>query len=138
VRSRGPDRAGPDPLPHPSLYASGEPTRNSATPIVVNGHGHTLTETCAGNSALVQEGEGAVTLSDLTVTGGDGDEGGALFTNGPATITGSVIRGNHAGSEGGGVLSEGTITVTHSLISDNTSGNSGAGSGFILCGTTKC
>ena len=109
--------------------ASGEPTRNSSTAIVVNGNGHTLTQTCPGDSALGQQGDGTVTLTDITVTGGDGPDGGALDTTGNVVITRATLTGNNAASEGGAVHANGSgvVDVTDSAISDNTSGNSGGG-----------
>jgi predicted outer membrane repeat protein len=108
---------------------SGEPTRNSSTAIVVNGNGHTLTQTCSGDSVLRQQGDGTVTLTDITLTGGDGGNGGALDTTGNVVITRSTLTGNNAESEGGAIEADGSgvVDVTDSTISDNTSGNSGGG-----------
>ncbi len=108
---------------------SGEPTRNSSTAIVVNGNGHTLTQTCAGDSVLRQEGTGTVTLTDITLTGGDGGAGGALNTAGNVVVTRSTLTGNHVESEGGAIQTdgEGTVDVTDSVIAGNSSLGSGGG-----------
>ena len=107
---------------------TGAATRNSTTAIVVNGNGHTLTQTCASDGVLVQQGTGTVTLTDITVTGGDSnDMGGALSTTGNVAITRSTITGNHAESEGGAIhtFGGGTVDVTDSALTGNTSGGSG-------------
>jgi len=110
---------------------SGEPTRSSTTAITLNGNGHTLTQTCAGDRVLEQQDSGMVTLSNITVTGGDADgDGGALDTPGDVVVTGSVIAGNASNSEGGAFEVNGDLSVTGSLISDNTA----AGSGGAIAG----
>ena len=95
-----------------------------------------------------------VTLSGLTLTGGDGadsatgsgrygDDGGAVQSFENLTITGSTIRDNAAGNggfsgsggfgggggRGGGVFSFGTLTITDSTVTGNVSGDGGNGDG---------
>lgn len=119
---------------------SGLPSRNSSTPITVDGHGFTLQQTCAGDGVLDQQGSGAVTLANITITGGDdtggSDGGGALHTFGDVTVTDSTLTGNHTDNEGGAIETDsgGAVTLTRSTISANTAGGSGGGiaaQGFI-------
>ena len=107
--------------------ASGEPTRNSTTAIVVNGNGHTLAQTCAADRVAEQQDTGAITFSDITVTGGKGGSGGAVDTQGDLTVTGSTFTANTSSSEGGAIHATGAVTVTGSAITDNTSSGSGGG-----------
>ncbi len=86
---------------------SGEPTRSSSTAIVVNGNGHTLTQTCAGDSVLGPAGRRDVTLTDITVTAVTEAGGGALNTIGNVVITRSMLTGNHVESEGGAMQTTG-------------------------------
>ena len=70
-----------------------------------------------------------VTLSGMTLTGGNGDNGGAI-ENDTATLTviESTISGNSAAVDGGGLRNaRGTLTVTGSTISGNTAGDDGGG-----------
>ncbi len=107
---------------------SGEPTRNSATAIMVNGNGHTLSQTCAGDRVAEQQSSGAITFSDITVTGGTGTgSGGAVDTQGDLTITSSTFTGNTASGEGGAIEAEGAVTISGSAVTDNTSTGSGGG-----------
>ena len=74
---------------------------------------------------------GDLTLSDLTVTGGTegtGGGGGIRFdSNGTVALTDSTVSGN-SGLDGGGIYADlGTVTLTDSTISGNTSGSRGGG-----------
>ena len=62
-----------------------------------------------------------VTISGLTLTGGDtGFNGGAIRTRENLTVTSSVITGNAVTSNGGGIYSTfGTLTVLNSTIRRN-------------------
>jgi predicted outer membrane repeat protein len=113
--------------------SSGLPSRDSSTPITVDGHGFTLTQTCAGDGVLDQAGTGAVTLNDITITGGDDtagtDGGGALHTFGDVTVNGSTLTGNHTDNEGGAIETENeaTATLNQSTVAGNSAGGSGGG-----------
>ncbi len=106
----------------------GESLRNTSNPIVVDGHGHTLSQSCAFDRVLVQVDVGDVTLQNITVTGGDADgDGGALVTSGDVTVTDSTIADNQASGEGGAIDTQrnGALTVLRSTFSGNESGGSG-------------
>ncbi len=93
-----------------------------------------------------------VTLSGLTLTGGDvtaggaisnaenltildswivansGNFGGGVVSSGTLSVVGSTISGNKASSGGGGINSSGTATIVNSTISGNdATGTSGGG-----------
>jgi Putative pectate lyase-like adhesive domain len=110
---------------------SGAPFRNSGNPITVDGAGHTLEQTCPDNQVMSSHGAGAVTLQNITLTGGHAtgiaNVGGALFANGDLTVTNSTITHNQADSSGGGLIANGTMTVRDSTISGNRAGGNGAG-----------
>jgi CSLREA domain-containing protein len=75
--------------------------------------------------------EGALTISNSTLSGNSADSpGGAIYNGGTATISGSTLSGNSAISTsggataseyepGGGIANDGTLTVTNSTFSDN-------------------
>jgi len=75
------------------------------------------------------------TLSGFTVTGGKGDQGGALQNNGTLTLTGMTFTSNHATLNGGAIFntSGNTVTMTGCLIGSNTT--AGAGGGVFNQGT---
>ena len=71
-----------------------------------------------------------VTLSGLTISGGDGVAsasssatwnhfGGALLNHGTLTVSSCTVSGSSAWNEGGGIFSDKTLTVSHSTISGN-------------------
>src|SRR5262245_35497983 len=80
-----------------------------------------------------------VTLSDLTITNGNGvgnnpltmdhnGLGGGVLNFGSLTITNSTLAGNSA-YDGGGVLSFGSLTVAGSTLSGNSASHGGGGIG---------
>ena len=114
------------------LAGDGTALRTLATPIVVDGHGHSITQTCTtgtNNGVLTQNGNGAVTLQNLTITGGNAGNGGGVldFGSDGLTITNSTISGNHSVNDAAGVLSVGTLTVTNSTITGNSTTAFGGG-----------
>jgi pectate lyase-like protein len=104
-------------------------TRNSGTALVVNGDGHTVTQTCAtGSSGVFQQlGSGGLTFESITVTGGHTDAGGGgIFGNGAVTLTNSTVNGNTVvGAAAGGVFSDGAMSLTNSTVSGNSSDSGG-------------
>ena len=82
--------------------------RTSANALTLDGGGHTLTQACANNRVMTGGGAGALTLQNITVTGGDVDGfgGGVLWEVG-VVVQSSTITGNSATEEGGGLLAGG-------------------------------
>ncbi len=57
----------------------GDPMRESARPVLLDGHGHTLRQTCFEKRLLRQDGTGFVELRNVTLTrGGSDGPGGAV------------------------------------------------------------
>jgi predicted outer membrane repeat protein len=108
--------------------------RSSATALTVDGNGHTLT-LCnnAGIGVLEQEGIGALTFQNVTVTGGTATagSGGAIFTFGAVTVTNSTFSTNAAPAGGGAIFAAGAVTVTSSTFSGNAA-PAGASGGAIF------
>jgi CSLREA domain-containing protein len=86
-----------------------------------------------------------VTISGMTISNGNADDGGgggiSNEDNGTLTVTDSTISGNSTDSSGGGIDNngDGTLTVTGSTISGNTAGvgsNFGDGGGINTFTTT--
>ena len=140
----------------------GDLDRVDGAPLVIEGAGHTLTQSCAGESVLEFEGTNDVTINDLTITGGNktGLGGGIYFRDGTLDVNdstlvdnqatgsggaingdfadirieGSTISGNSANNTGG-VYSNGLIVLINSTVTGNTSNNNTggvAGADFIL------
>jgi hypothetical protein len=112
----------------------GQALRNSSTPITVNGNGHTVRQTCAGQRVLDQTGSAAISLDGVTITGGTtpaAANGGGIRApgGGTVTLTNSTVTGNTAGGNGGGVAAAGAVTVTNSTVSGNTASVNGGGVG---------
>ncbi len=60
-------------------------------------------------------------LSNGTLTGGYGGDGGGIHNEGISNLTNVIIVGNTANDRGGGISNYGTLTMTGGTISDNTS-----------------
>lgn len=73
-----------------------------------------------GQVITVTEGS-MINLSNGTLTGGWGGDGGAIRNSGIASLTNVNITGNHANDRGGGISNSGTLVMTDCTISGNTS-----------------
>jgi hypothetical protein len=102
--------------------------RTSANPITLDGAGHTLTQGCANNRVMRGAGLGALTLQDITVTGGDSPgSGGGVDWAVDVTVVNAHLTENHSEASGGGVHAEGSVVVTGSTFTSNTADDSGGG-----------
>jgi Chlamydia polymorphic membrane protein (Chlamydia_PMP) repeat len=109
---------------------TGVAIRNSANALTLDGHGHTITQQCANNGVLQQDGSGAVTLNNVTITGGDasGDGGGLKTSSANVTVNNSTFSNNTAGGSGGAINeSAGNVSVTNSTFSGNKAENQEGG-----------
>jgi CSLREA domain-containing protein len=74
---------------------------------------------------------GALTLTNVAVSGNTAQIGGGIFNEGTLTITKSAISGNTAAglanSSGGGIYDSGTLNLTNATISGNSALSSGGG-----------
>jgi hypothetical protein len=71
---------------------------------------------------------GTVTLSDVTVEGGNtAGMGGGIFNQGALTLNSSTVVGNTAGDAGGGIFNDGRLTLNSSKVWANDAGNYGGG-----------
>lgn len=98
--------------------------------------GHNLTINGAGASSVTVSGNNnsrvffidygiSVTISGMTITGGNGtggesSAGGGIYAGGGLTLTDSKVTGNTAQSGGGGIYARSTLSIDGSTISDNT------------------
>ena len=111
----------------------GEVTRvNPTTAVVLDGHGHTVTQTCPTAGVFGQNGGNALTFQNVTITGGNQNNattcyGGGIRASAPVTITSSTVSKNSAACAGGGVSVGSSLTVTNSTISGNTADSEGGG-----------
>ena len=116
----------------------GVSTRNSATALTLDGHGHTIQQTCAANGVLAQTGTGTLTMSNVTVTGGAAPAGGVGGINGGdanVTLNDSSVTANHVSTTGGcGGVGGATITLNRSSVSGNQVNGSQGTAG--VCGGT--
>jgi hypothetical protein len=82
-----------------------------------------------GGGAIFNQGPGTITLITHTTFGGNmaTSNGGAIRNNGTInTITHSTFDGNSASTRGGAILNGGTInTITHSTFSGNSAASTG-------------
>jgi hypothetical protein len=93
-------------------------TRNSTSlqPVTIHGNGHTITG-CPGTEAfLVQNGNGAITIENLTIQGSEG----AITSLGEATLTNTIV--NNSTSPGDiTAISASPVTLMTSIVSQTTS-----------------
>jgi hypothetical protein len=110
----------------PDVGAVVRPNSNP-DPVTLDGHGFTITQTCESN-VIVQNALGALSVRDVTITGGDAQgSGGGIFALGDLTVDGSVIENNRATAAGGGLVANGAVVVRSSSVVGNGSGLGGGG-----------
>jgi predicted outer membrane repeat protein len=89
------------------------------------------------NRVLAISGGGAVTISGMTLTGGDvsGSGGGVKFGSESVTLSDVVVTGNWANVAGGGIsFSSGTLTMTNCSVTSNTSADNFGGGVYFSSG----
>lgn len=79
------------------------------------------------DSIFVVADGGDLTLEKTVVTGGAGDNGGAIYNQGTVTLYLSTLYDNTATSDGGAIHNSGKLYVTESSVSENTAGDDGGG-----------
>ena len=106
----------------------GDPMRESARPVLLDGHGHTLRQTCFEKRLLRQDGTGFVELRNVTLTrGGSDGPGGAVTTRGEIAVIDSKLTQNLAEEPGGAVMSQRRATIVRSVITGNLANDDGGG-----------
>ena len=107
---------------------TGDPIRESPYPLLLDGHGHTLRQTCFEKRVLRQDGTGYLELRRVTLTrGGSDGPGAAVTTRGELTLVDGVVSQNLSEEPGGGLFSMRRITVRRSRISGNLANDDGGG-----------
>lgn len=74
-----------------------------------------------------------VALTGLILTGGNGEFGGGIYSEGNLTVTRTTLDGNSASFGGSGIFNVGTLTLNQSTISGNS--RCPAGGGIYNVGT---
>ena len=106
----------------------GDPLRESARPVLLDGHGHTLRQTCFEKRLLRSDGTGFVELRNVTLTrGGSDGPGGAVTTRGEIRVVDSKVHENLAEEPGGGIMSQRRATIVRSVITGNLANDDGGG-----------
>ncbi len=101
---------------------------------IENGHNGATTFPCTGTGGGIYN-NGALTVSNSTLSGNSACAGGGIYsdTGGTLTIRNSTLSGNSA-SEGGGILAAGPLTtISNSTLSSN-AGNAGFGGAVYSTG----
>jgi predicted outer membrane repeat protein len=106
----------------------GDPLRESARPVLLDGHGHTLRQTCFEKRLLRQDGTGFVEVRNVTLTrGGSDGPGAAVTTRGEIMVVDSKVQQNLAEEPGGGIMSQRRATIVRSVITGNLANDDGGG-----------
>ncbi len=107
---------------------TGDPIRESPYPLLLDGHGHTIRQTCFEKRLLRQDGTGYLDIHDVTLTrGGSDGPGAALTSRGEISLSDCVITQNLAEEPGGGVFSMRRVTARRCHINGNLANDDGGG-----------
>ncbi|KAA1422978.1 hypothetical protein FE697_012655 [Mumia zhuanghuii] len=106
----------------------GDPIRESPYPMLVDGHGHTIRQTCFEKRVLRQDGTGYLDLRRITLKrGGSDGPGAALTSRGEISLSDCMILQNLAEEPGGGVYSMRRVTARRCHINGNLANDDGGG-----------
>src|SRR5215217_1110762 len=109
---------------------TGDPIRESARPMTLDGNGHTIRQTCFEKRLLRQDGTGYLLLKNVTLTrGGSDGPGAAVTTRGEIEVVDSKVQQNLSEEPGGGIFSMRRATITRSVITGNLVDGSGGAIG---------
>src|SRR5215216_7224392 len=107
---------------------TGDPIRESARPMTLDGNGHTIRQTCFEKRLLRQDGTGYLLLKNVTLTrGGSDGPGAAVTTRGEIEVVDSKVQQNLAEEPGGGIFSMRRATIIRSVITGNLANDDGGG-----------
>ncbi len=123
----------------PILLPAGQLAISKSTIIQGPGSGSLTVQNtiAAGTTARVFNiTAGTVSMSGLTVTGGNAtSNGGGIATAGTTTLTGMVVTGNKTTTDGGGiVVSGGSLTLVNSVVDGNFGTGTGSQGGGVRIG----
>ncbi len=112
-----------------TLVADIEPIYTGTQALIIDGDGHTIDGNDL-NRAIDHQSNAGLTLRELTIRNGHtptGNDGGAVATDGPLTITGVTFEDNVAESNGGALETAAgdAVTITDSTFTGNTAENVG-------------
>ncbi|MDX2075518.1 MAG: hypothetical protein SFZ02_03750 [bacterium] len=93
--------------------------------VAIIGNGATITMTGGVQIFTVAE-TGGLTLKNITVSGGNAVQGGAIFNAGTLVLE-DVILENNSATDGGAIYNTGSLTMRGGAIQSNTATNFGGG-----------
>ena len=107
--------------PQTITLTAGQLSLTDKATTTINGPGAMLLSVSGDNASRVFDISGSATLSGLTITGGNADDGAGLqVEGGTATLTNCSVGGNAATVQGGGLDNfDGTLTLSGCTISNN-------------------
>jgi hypothetical protein len=107
---------------------TGDPIRESPYPMLLDGNGHTIRQTCFEKRVLRQDGTGFLLLKNVKLTrGGSDGPGAAITTRGEIKVVDSKVQQNLAEEPGGGIFSMRRATIIRSVITNNLANDDGGG-----------
>jgi len=105
-------------------YDLTEPLPDVAGDITIIGNGATINMTAPNRVFNVVYNDqwsrnGTLTLKDVTVSGGNATQGGAIYNAGELNLEGVTLENNSA-DEGGAIYNDGVLVITDSTLRNNT------------------
>jgi hypothetical protein len=96
------------------------------------GQDRTILDGAAGGSVVTIAPGVKVTITGVTIEGGNKPEGGGIYNQGTLTVDNSTLTANTASGGGGGIYNQGTLTVDNSTLTANTATGTFSGGGGIF------
>jgi hypothetical protein len=99
---------------------TGGPIRESTRPLILDGNGFTIRQTCFEKRILRQDATGFLVIKNITLTrGGNDGPGAAITTRGEIVVMDSIVMENLAEEPGGAIFSQRRATIIRSIFTGN-------------------
>ncbi|MHC5856139.1 Calx-beta domain-containing protein [Nostoc sp.] len=114
-----------DATPDTITLTSGE--LNITEGVIIQGTGANKLTISGNNTSRVFNATASLSIDGLKITGGNGANGGGIYSTSSVIVSNSTFSGNTASTSGGGIYSSSSVTVSDSSIFGNTASSNGGG-----------
>ncbi|WP_448265089.1 Calx-beta domain-containing protein [Nostoc sp. DSM 114159] len=95
--------------------------------VIIQGTGANKLTISGNNTSRVFNASASLSIDGLKITGGNGANGGGIYSTSSVTVSNSNFSSNTASTSGGGIYSTSSVIVSNSTFSANTANTNGGG-----------
>ncbi|MDZ7965331.1 MAG: Calx-beta domain-containing protein [Nostoc sp. DedSLP03] len=95
--------------------------------VIIQGTGANKLTISGNNTSRIFNATASLSIDGVNITGGNGANGGGIYSTSSVIVSNSNFSGNTASTSGGGIYSTSSVTVSNSTFSGNTANTNGGG-----------